>query len=76
MNGLAPAERRLACSILHERFLRCTRAGLGDALISGDTDTVTRRCATLFADLTLSCSELLRSGELHAPRVAAPPRAS
>jgi hypothetical protein len=76
MEHLQGEQLRLACGVLHERYKRCVKDALvSDVLATADAAAVTRKCGSLFANLTQFCSEQLRTGALVVPqqqRAAAP----
>lgn len=67
MEKLNGEDLRLACRVVHEKYKRCIKeAMVNDVLGNVDPNAPTRKCGSLFADLSEFCSEYLRTGELQA----------
>jgi hypothetical protein len=68
MEKLSGEQLRLACGVMQERYKRCVKDTLvKEVLSSADATAVTRKCGSMFAELTDFCGDFLRTGDLAGP---------
>jgi hypothetical protein len=75
MERLTGQELTLACGVMQERYKRCVKDTMvKEVLATADATAVTRKCGSLFAELSDFCGEHLRSGGGHPAQPAAAQR--